>query len=68
MTPEQYVHFRDRISLLKARSTAALLRLEKMSPDAGDVHVPTASPQSPKGKKKPYPGKAKKAMKNSKEC
>lgn len=65
MTPDEYVHFRDRIALLNARVTAVLL---KMGPDAGDVHVPTASAQTPKGKKKLYPAKAKKAMKNSKEC
>lgn len=38
-------------------------RVEKMSPDAGDVHVPTASMKSPKRKKKAYRQTNNKAMK-----
>lgn len=52
----------------KSWAQGIVSRVEKMGPGVGDVHVPTASPQSPKGKKKPYPVKPKKAMKNSKEC
>lgn len=42
-------------------------RVEKMSPDASDVHVPTASLKSPKRKKKVYRETDNKAMKNAVE-
>ena len=38
----------------KSWAAGIVERVEKMSPDAGDVHVPTASSSAPKRKKKPY--------------
>lgn len=38
----------------KSWAAGIVERVEKMSPDAGDVHVPAASSQAPKRKKKPY--------------
>ncbi|CAB4130444.1 hypothetical protein UFOVP119_68 [uncultured Caudovirales phage] len=52
--PSEYVSFRDRIAKLNAEITAEILGvgIRKDSPDAGDVHVPTADGIGAKPKKK----------------
>jgi hypothetical protein len=49
----------------KSWAQGVLNRVEKMGPDAGDVHVPTATAKNPKAKKKAYRQKGNKAMKNT---